>query len=333
MSERTAFVTGASGFLGQNICEQLVADGNWRVVALHREGSDTTLLDSLGVELAVGDILDAESLEHAMPVAVDAIFHTAAMTSMWRKDAAVQERINVTGTRNVVNTAFSCGAGRLIHTSTWNVYDRSGGHFTEDTPKAGRQSWINYDRTKHQAEEVVLSAVAEHGLDAVITNPSHILGRYDRQNWSRLIVMAARGKLPGVPPGSGDFAHGEQVARAHISAVDKGRTGENYILGGPHLSFLELVQRVARMANQPRMPKKPMPAALLKLIASIEPRVASFFGRTPDMTPEAVALVTADMHAPTTKAAEELGYTPSSIDEALEDCYRWLMRAGFLKSA
>lgn len=332
MTTRTAFVTGATGFLGQNLCEQLAEAGNWRVVALHRSGSGVELLQRLGVELAEGDILDEASVLAAIPASTDAVFHTAAMTSMWRKDAAVQERINVTGTANVVRAAIQKEAGRFIHTSTWNVYDRSGGNFTEETPKAGRQSWISYDRTKHEAEDVVLSAVADYGLDAVITNPSHILGRYDRQNWSRLIVMAATGKLPGVPPGSGDFAHGEQVARAHIAAVDKGRTGENYILAGPHMSFLELVQQVARMANQPKVPHKPVPAGLMKLMGAIEPRVASFFGRTPDMTPEAVALVTADMHAPTDKAQKELGYAPSPVEVALEDCYRWLMRAGFLKS-
>jgi dihydroflavonol-4-reductase len=332
MSQRTAFVTGATGFLGQNLCEQLMASGNWHVVGLHRNGSDTELLERLGVELAVGDILDAESLNRAMPAGTDAVFHTAAMTSMWRKDAELQAQINVTGTGNVVRAALSKGAGRFIHTSTWNVFDRSTGSFTEQSEKTGTRSWITYDRTKHEAEEIVLGAVADHGLDAVITNPSHILGRYDRQNWSRLIMLAARGKLPGVPSGSGDFAHGEEVARAHISAVDRGRSGENYILAGPHESFLGLVQSVAQMANQPKVPKKPVPPALLRIMGTIEPRVASFFGRTPDITPEAVALVTADMHAPTGKATDELGYDPPPVQYALEDCYKWLMRTGMLTS-
>lgn len=332
MTQRTAFVTGATGFLGQNLCEQLSIAGGWHIVGLHRPGSDTDLLQNLGVELRPGDILDADSLVAAIPAETDAVFHTAAMTSMWRREADMQTRINVAGTRNVVDAALSKGVGRFIHTSTWNVFDRSAGTFTEATPKAGKQSWITYDRTKHEAEDVVLSAIAEHSLDAVITNPSHILGRYDKQNWSRLIVMAALGKLPGVPPGSGDFAHGEEVARAHIAAVERGRTGENYILAGPHESFMGLVRKVAQMANQPKVPKKPMPPAVMRLLAQIEPRVASFFGRTPDITPEAVALVTADMHSPSSKAQDELGYNPPPLQVALEDCYKWLMRTGALRS-
>jgi dihydroflavonol-4-reductase len=331
MTERIAFVTGATGFLGQNLCEQLARDGGWRIVGLHRATSETALLDQLGVELAEGDILDEASLQRAMPANVDAVFHTAAMTSMWRKHADQQEQINITGTANMVAAALSKDAGRFIHTSTWNVFDRSTGSMTEQTPKVGKHSWINYDRTKHLAEEVVLSSIANDGLDAVITNPSHILGRYDRQNWSRLIAMAALGKLPGVPPGSGDFAHGEAVAKAHIAAVDKARTGESYILAGPHTTFLDLVQQVARMANQQKVPKKPVPPMLLQVMGVIEPRVASFFGRQPDITPEAVALVTANMTAPTTKARDELGYVPPPLKVGLEDCYKWLMRAGMLK--
>lgn len=331
MSERIAFVTGATGFLGQNICEQLAATGQWRIVGLHRSESNTGFLKHLGIELAEGDILDPASLRRALPTNTDAVFHTAAMTSMWRKQAVEQEQINVTGTQNVMEAALFQGAGRFIHTSTWNVFDRASGSFTEETPKTGKQSWINYDRTKHLAEDVIQSAISDHGLDAVITNPSHILGRHDRQNWSRLIAMAALGKLPGVPSGSGDFAHGEAVAKAHITAVDRGRKAENYILAGPHASFLELVQRVAQMANQPKVPQKPVPPMLLRLMGSIEPRIASFTGRQPDVTPEAVALVTADMTAPTTKAEDELDYAPPPLQVALEDCYKWLMRSGFLK--
>ena len=121
MAERTAFMTGATGFIGRNLAEALVAAG-WRVTALHRPRSDTGALAALGVDLAEGDILMPESLERAMPEAVDAVFHVAADTSMWSRHDARQTRVNVDGTRNVLAAARARGARRLVHTSTWNVY-------------------------------------------------------------------------------------------------------------------------------------------------------------------------------------------------------------------
>jgi len=328
----TAFVTGATGFLGQNLVEVL-RRADWRVVALHRTDGDTALIAALGAELAEGDITDPESLHRAIPDGCDALFHTAAMTSVWKKQADEQTRVNVDGTRNVVEAALVRGVGRLIHTSTWNVYDWQAGPLTEATPKTGETSWINYNRTKHLAETVVLQAVAARGLDAVILNPPHILGRYDRQNWARMIAMTALGKLPGLPPGAGDFAHGPEVARAHLAAFEKGRCGQNYLLGGPHATFMDLVQTVARLANQPKVPKKPVPPVLMKLMGVLEERFfCKLTGREPQVTPEAAEMVSANVTIASTLARDELGYDPPTLEFALNDSYKWLMKAGLIRS-
>jgi nucleoside-diphosphate-sugar epimerase len=326
MAQRTAFVTGATGFLGLNLVEQLAEDG-WRVVALCRPAADTGFLEALGAEVAGGDITDSDSVRRGMPDTPDAVFHVAAMTSVWKQQAEDQRRVNVDGTRNVVEAALAAGAGRFIHTSTWNVYDWSGGALTEDTPKTGDRSWINYDLTKHEAEKIVLSAVDEAGLDAVVLNPSHILGRYDRHNWARMIAMAALGRLPGVPPGAGDFAHGEAVARAHIRAVDRGKTGRNYLLGGPHATFLELVQQITDIARQPKRPKKATPEYMLRMMGRLDERVSGWIGRQPDVTPEAVEMVCSRVTIASTLARDELDYDPTPLGAAIEDSYRWLMKA------
>ncbi|WP_416897433.1 MAG: NAD-dependent epimerase/dehydratase family protein [Minwuia sp.] len=331
MADRTAFLTGGTGFLGRNIAEQLVKDG-WQVMALARSSADTQALRDMDVAIAEGDLTDAGSVLEAMPEGCDAVFHAAAMTSVWKRQADEQRAINVGGTGNVVEAALAKKAGRLIHTSTWNVYDWTGGVIDETTPKSGRDSWINYNRTKHEAEDVVLEAVAGRGLEAVILNPSHILGRYDTSNWARLVTMAALGRLPGVPPGAGDFAHGVAVAKAHIAAVDKGRSGENYLLGGPHARFLELVQLVAKTAHQDRVPRMPTPAFMLRTMARVEEGAAAFTGRQPQVTPEAVEMVCADVTIRSTRAQDELGYEPSSLEKAVEDSYGWLIRAKILRS-
>ncbi|MEC9346846.1 MAG: NAD-dependent epimerase/dehydratase family protein [Pseudomonadota bacterium] len=323
--QRTAVVTGATGFLGLNLVQQLTADG-WRVIALRRENLRHDDLDRFDCEQAVGDILDEESIEAAIPLGCDAVFHTAANTSVWRRQEAMQSRVNVDGTAHVVEAVLRRGARRLIHVSTWNVYDWSSGVVSEETPKTGGSSWIPYVRSKHEAEEVVLEAVRHQGLDAVIVNPSHIVGRYDRQNWAQLIMMTATGTLPGVPSGAGCFAHGQAVAKAMIAAVDRGRCGENYLLGGPHATFLEFVQTVARMAHQTKVPKRPIPTVLMKLMARIETFMTWMSGKPPQITPEAVEMVTGRARIESTKARDELGYEPPSLEFAIRDAYDWMLR-------
>jgi nucleoside-diphosphate-sugar epimerase len=121
MAGRSAFVTGGTGFLGLNLIEQLAAR-DWQVTALHRPGSDIRLLSRFPVRRVEGDILDVESLRRTMPQGVDAVFHVAADISMWSGHNARQTRINVEGTRHVVETALEAGVRRLVHTSTWNTY-------------------------------------------------------------------------------------------------------------------------------------------------------------------------------------------------------------------
>ena len=121
MAGRSAFVTGGTGFLGLNLVEQLTAQG-WQVTALHRPGSDVRLLSRFPARRVEGDLLDPASLRRAVPRGVDAVFHVAADISMWQGHAARQTRVNVEGTRHVVEAALEAGAGRLVHTSTWNVY-------------------------------------------------------------------------------------------------------------------------------------------------------------------------------------------------------------------
>lgn len=326
---RTAFVTGATGFVGLNVVEQLRAR-DWHVVALRRATSATDDLDHLGAEQREGDICERESLEAAMPTGCDAVFHVAANTSVWKRNAALQRAVNVEGTRNVIETALEKGAKRLVLTSTWNTFDWSTGMVSEATPQTAGTSWINYNRTKFEAEEIVRAAIAERGLDAVIVNPTHIVGRYDRHNWAQLILLAAIGKLPGVPPGAGSFAHGEAVAKAHIAAAERGGRGENYVLGGPNASFLEFVQTVARLAHQRKVPKRTVPAVVMKLMAGIEGVISTVSGKAPQVTPEAVAMVTARVGADSSKAIAELGYAPPSLETAIDDAYSWMLREKLL---
>ncbi|HEX5794569.1 MAG TPA: NAD-dependent epimerase/dehydratase family protein, partial [Geminicoccaceae bacterium] len=258
----------------------------------------------------------------ALPAGVDAVFHLAADTSMWSRQAARQTAINVEGTRNVIAAARAAGAGRLVHVSTWSAYGLEQGAISEELTQQGGRSRINYDRSKFEGEQVVRAGVAE-GLDAVIVNPAHIIGRYDRHGWGRLIIAAHKRWLPGVPPGAGTFCHAEEVARAHIAAALHGRTGQNYLLSGQDASFVELFGVINQVTGS-RVPLRALPAWVFRLAAQADSALARLTGRPPEATPEGVAIACARARVVSRRAEQALGYRPAALRTMIEDSYRWL---------
>ena len=327
MSQLTAFVTGGTGFIGLNLVEQLITDG-WRVIALHRLSSDTTKIRELGAELAEGDILDPQSLESSIPEGTDAVFHVAGNTSLWSPANTRQTLENVVGTRNVAVTSLARGVGRMVHTSTVNVFGFQDGRVTEDSPYLGRSSWINYFRSKALAEDEVRSAI-ENGLDAVILNPAGVVGPYDAGNWSRLITLIHERRLPGVPSGAGSFAHSREVARAHVAAFEKGRRGENYLLGGADATYLEVARVVGELTDR-KVPRRASPDLLLRVAGRVNHLRSLVTRREPDLSPESVALVTKRVLCSSEKAEGELGFRPVPLRTMLEDCHRWMVETGRL---
>lgn len=325
---RRAFVTGATGFLGKHLVEQLLSEG-WQVFALHRRDSDRSFYGGRSITWAEGTLQDQASLLAALPMEVDRVFHVAANTSVWAREAELQRRVNVEGTRNLLAAALARRARRFVHVSTWSVYDLNRPEIDEATPQAGATSPINYARTKWQAEQAV-KAAAERGLDAVIVNPAHILGRYDPGTWSRMFTMVAEGRLPGIPPGSGSFAHAAAVAAAIISAGDKGRSGQNYLLGGADHSFQEVITEIGFRLGA-KVPSRVLPAPALRMAARLQVLKSRFTGEKPELTPEAVEMVCHRTRITSTRAIDELGYRPAPLYYMLADCHTWLKSAGLLR--
>jgi nucleoside-diphosphate-sugar epimerase len=323
----TAFVTGGTGFVGRHLVEQLVADG-WAVVALHRPSSDTAALAALGVQLHEGTLHDARGLAAGIPEGCDAVFHLAANTTIWRRREAEQLRDNVDGTRNVARAALARGARRLVHASSIAAFGDQPGRIDETTPKTGRESWVPYMRSKHLGEEEVLDAISD-GLDATIVNPTHILGPYDRGTWARMIRMVHDGSLPGVPSGVGAFADAREVARALRAAADRGATGENYLLAGPHASFLQVVTTIGEILDKP-VPKKTTADWVLRLAGWGSDRWSRFTGTEPSITPEGVVHVLAHLDVDDSKAQQQLGYRHTDLRTLLVDTASWMRETGAL---
>jgi nucleoside-diphosphate-sugar epimerase len=320
---RTAFVTGGTGFVGRHIVEQLTTRG-WRVVALHRPTSDVKHLKEYGVDLAEGSITDPESLARAMPAGCDAVFHVAGNTSLWSGDREQQTLENVDGTRNVVETALAKKARRLVHTSTEGSFgEQHEVPFDETAKSTALGSFINYERTKYLGELEVLKGV-ERGLEACIMCPGHIVGRYDATQWARLILLIAREKLPGVPPGQGTWAHAGEVAKAHVTAVDRGRSGERYLLGGTWASYLEAVRIIGELTGK-KVPSKPMPGWIIRVLGRVSQWGSYFTRKAPTVTPEIAAGTSRPPHLfKSDKATRELGYEAVPLETMLRESYDWL---------
>ena len=324
---KTAFVTGATGFVGTNLVRLLRASG-WKVHALCRKRPDGRAPTIEGVEVALGDITDQRTIEAAMPNDPDAVFHVAASLSLWSRRREHQDRTNIEGTRNVVAVALAKRAKRFVHTSTVGAYGIHRERVTEETRSNARSQSINYVRSKYRAEEEVRRGM-ERGLAAVILNPANIIGPHDTSGWAKMFFLIHSGKMPAVPSGKGSFVHVTEVARAHLAAVDRGRVGENYLLGGTDASYLEMVQEVARLLGRP-IPKRAIPAFVLRAVGFAAGIAGRFSKAPPAITPETVALVTARVTCSSAKAERELGLKPRPLADMLADCHRWLVAEGHL---
>jgi dihydroflavonol-4-reductase len=316
-----AVVTGASGFLGGHLV-RLLCERGYQVRALYRSEGALASLRGLDVQPCRGDVTDAASLDAAMHGKPELVFHVAASTASWKPQFAEQTRINVGGTRNVVQAALRAGVGRLVHTSSVAVYGLTDELISERSAHLGRGSWINYSHTKALGEDEVRAGI-KSGLDAVICNPTHIFGPGDTHNWARLIVMVDQQKLPGVPPGSGSFVDVREAARAHAIAAERGVCGENYLLGGEQTSFLDLVQRIGRQLGKPT-PSKPIPAIAMKAVAHAKDWISRLTGKEPDLTPESVAFVCQNMRCDFSKAQQQLDLKITPLDHLLADTIAWM---------
>jgi dihydroflavonol-4-reductase len=323
-----AFVTGATGFVGSNLARELHLQG-WEVVGLVRPESSLHDIRDIPMQLRHGDVVDAASVAEAMPAGIDAVFHTAASTSVWSANNELQQRINVDGTRNIIAAALQRRAGRLVHTSSFTTWGIQETLLTENSVRNDATDWINYIRTKHLAESMVRETVEAGQLDAVILNPANILGPGDRRNWSRMIRMVQQGRLPGVPPGSGPFADVREVAKAHVAAFHRGAPGHSYLLGGEHATFLELIRMTGEILDRP-VPSRASPAWQLKAAARVLSLLGAISGREPDITPESAMMIVHHLRCDSSRAQRELAYRFTPLRPLLQDTIDWLWKAGMM---
>jgi nucleoside-diphosphate-sugar epimerase len=326
---KTAFVTGANGFIGLNLIGELNKQ-DWKVIAYDLPSADLKYLHHYEVELVRGNLSDADLLCRSIPEGADAVFHLAGNTSAWAKNNARQYIDNVGGTRNMVDAALEKRVRRFIFTSSISAY----GHHPHDcinerTVSNALTCGMQYHKTKFLAENIIKDAVKK-GLNAVMLNPCNIIGPYDINNWTRQFIMPiCNGRLMGVPPGKAMWCHVKDIVDAHISAVDNGNPGENYLLGGIDASFLDVVNEIERLLGRAET-HRVQPAWILKLMVGILFIKSKIDGKEPLLTPEKYNRAVAHIHCDFSKATAVLGFRTSPLSVMVKDALIWLKNENIL---
>jgi dihydroflavonol-4-reductase len=326
----TILVTGASGFLGSAIAAALRARGHANRV-LARPSSPRTNLNAADV-VCEGDLRDRASLAAALK-GVRYLFHAAADYRLWARDPEEIQRSNVEGTRLIMEEALRAGVERIVYTSsvaTLKLAD--GAASTEDNPLADGEGIGAYKRSKVAAERLVEAMIRRDGLPAVIVNPSTPIGPRDVRPTptGRVIVEAASGRMPAFVDTGLNLAHVDDVAAGHIAALERGRIGERYILGGGNVFLADMLADIARLVGR-RPPKLKLPLTMLYPIAYGAELLATLRGVEPFITSDGLRMARHHMFFDDSKARRELGYVSRPYVEGLADAIAWFRAHGHLK--
>ncbi|HEX9656507.1 MAG TPA: SDR family oxidoreductase [Bacteroidota bacterium] len=323
-----ALLTGGTGFLGSNLAEALLQRG-YHVRILRRASSDTQLINHLTIEHSIGNTRDIESLGKAM-VGIDLVFHTAAMVTFLKQHRDEQLEVNVGGTKNVVQACLVSGVRRLIHTSSIAAigYPEHGELADEQTP----YNWEGtggYKYSKHAAEQEVYAGI-KRGLDAVIVNPSVIIGERDIHfHGGHLLRAVKKGMTPLCVKGGMNIVYVGDVVNGEILAAERGKKGERYVLAGENLTHKDIFRRTARIVGGiPAV--APLPIPVLRFAAFCLEGVAKVTGTEPLVSRDLVAGAGKFNWFSSEKAIRELGYSVTPFDTTIRRAYQWYGERGML---
>jgi dihydroflavonol-4-reductase len=324
-------VTGGSGFLGSAVVRSLIARGA-RVRVLVRAASPSGNLSGLDCETIVGDLTDRQSLEAPLR-GIRYLFHVAADYRLWARDPSVMLRVNVQGTRSLMGEALSAGVERIVYTSSVATLRVAGVRGpVDETSMLGSDEAIGaYKRSKVLAERTIEEMILREKLPAVIVNPTTPIGPRDIRPTptGRILLDAARGRIPAFVATGLNFAHVDDIAEGHVLAFERGRIGERYILGGQNLSLQELLAAVAGLTGR-RAPRIKLPRGPLLPLAFGAEAVARFTGKEPLLTVDGLRMSRYQMFFTSAKAERELGYRSRPYQEGVVDALAWFRQAGYL---
>jgi dihydroflavonol-4-reductase len=325
-----AFVTGATGFLGAHVARTLAAQGAdlWLLV---RPSSDLRNLEGLNAERVTGDLRDPASLQRAI-AGCDTVFHVAADYRLWVPDPEQMYRSNVEGTRNLLAAARQARVRRVVYTSSVATLGfRSNGHPADEESPVSLADMIGpYKRSKFMAEQVALEA-GRAGQDVVVVNPSTPVGEMDIKPTptGRIVVDFLKKKFPAYVDTGLNLVDVAECARGHVLALEKGKSGERYILGGENLTLKQLLDCLAAITGLPS-PRIRLPHWVALGAAVVDEMVRGrLLGHEPRATVDTVRMGRKKMFVSSAKAERELGWKIVPVEDALRRAAGWFRAKGY----
>jgi dihydroflavonol-4-reductase len=317
------FVTGATGFLGSHLARALAEQGA-DLRLLVRPTSNLKNLEGLNAETATGDLRDPASLEKAMQ-GCDNVFHVAADYRLWVRDPAEMYRSNVEGTRAILDAARKNKVRCVVYTSSVATVGFTGnGHpADEDSPVALADMIGHYKRSKFMAEQIALEA--GRGDTRVVTvNPTTPIGEQDIKPTptGRIVVDFLKRKFPAYVETGLNLVDVRECALGHIAAMERGKSGERYILGGENLTLKQILDKLGAISGLPS-PTLKLPYFVAYVAGAVDQTVASLLTREPRATVETVRMGKKKMWATSDKAERELGWKTLPADDALRRAVEW----------
>ena len=319
-------VTGATGFIGGCLARQLRRAGH-EVAALVRNPGAAGDLEADGVSVHPGDVRDKSSLRAPMN-GIDGLFHLAAWYRIGVRDRGEAYRINVDGTRNVLETSRELGVPKIVYTSTVAVSSDTGGRLVDEGFRHQGPWLTRYERTKWTAHYQVAQPLVEAGMPLVILQPGVVYGPGDPSAIGTAIRRYLQGRLPVTPQRSAFcWAHVEDTAAAHRLAMERGRPGESYIVAGPVHTFREVFELAERLTGIPAPRIHPGPGAL-KAMAAFMKFLGALIPLPSDYSAESLRIMAGTTYiGDNRKARRELGFAPRLLEEGLRETLRYEMES------
>lgn len=328
------FITGATGFVGAHVARHLAEQGA-QLRALVRATSNLSNLEGVAAETTVGDLLQPEGLRTAIR-GCDAVMHVAADYRLWAPDPKTMYAANVEGTRALLRIAREEGVPRFVYTSSVATMGfKSDGRIVDESTPVSLDDMIgHYKRSKFMAEQAAIEA-AQAGQQVMVLNPTTPIGAMDVKPTptGRIVVDFLNRKFPAYVDTGLNLVDVREVAQAHCAALEKGRPGERYILGGENLTLKKILDKMAAITGLPS-PKMRVPHGVAMTFAFFDETITGRMrGREPRATVEAVKMGKKKMFASSAKAERELGFRVVPVEGALRSAIEWFRAHGYAPAA
>lgn len=331
MAPEQVLVTGAAGFIGSHVVRALLARyPGIRIRAMHLPKDNLVNLEGLDIELFPGDITRREDIDRALE-GCDTVFHLAAVYALWLPDESVMDKVNVEGSRTVFQACLEKGIKRVVYTSSYAVFGGQGLGIrcTEKSPFRLHNSY--YSVTKYKSHQLACE-YAQRGLDIVTVCPTAPVGPgdYGPTPTGKLFIDFVSAPVNTVMQSGSNYVDVRDCAEGHVLALEKGRTGESYILGGDNHTIGEMIQLLEKITGQKRLTVKLAPWMLVPA-AHVSLFLANHVThKAPLLTPADLKTLQMGLWADTSKAEKELGLKKRPIEQSIRDALDWFARHGYL---